>query len=74
MNPDTLLERGLVGRGSLVKILGRGELTAAVTVKAHACSASAREAIEAAGGTIELLPKPFGGSRPPARGNQHTNR
>ena len=30
--------------------------------------------ITAQGGTVEMLPLPFGGGRPPARGNQHTNR
>ena len=44
-------------------------------MKAHAFSKSAEAAITAAGGTIEFLPKPWGDSpRPPAQGNQHTNR
>lgn len=75
VNPETLLEVGLVGKNSLIKILGRGEVAKGVTVKAHAFSKSAEEAITAAGGTIEVLPKPWGDSpRPPAKGNQHTNR
>lgn len=48
-----------------VKLLGDGELTLKLTVKVHAVSASARTKIEAAGGTIELLPTtnpPSGGS------------
>ncbi|HZY36841.1 MAG TPA: 50S ribosomal protein L15 [Mucilaginibacter sp.] len=52
---DTLKEHGLVSRNDLVKILGRGELTAKVEVKAHAFSATAQKAIEAAGGTIVKL-------------------
>ena len=74
ITPEALRERGLIGKDSLVKILGRGELSSAVTVKAHGFSKSAEAAITAAGGTVEVLPKPFGGPRPPAKGNQHTNR
>ncbi len=75
VNPETLLEKGLVGKNSLVKILGRGDAPAGLTVKAHAFSKSAEEAISAAGGSMEVLPKPWGDApRPPAKGNQHTNR
>ncbi len=73
ISPETLLEKGLVGKGALVKILGRGELTGAVTVKAHAFSASAEAAITAAGGSVEKLPLPFK-VRPAAQGNALTNR
>ena len=73
VTPETLLAKGLVGKGSLVKILGRGELSGKVTVKAHAFSASAEEAITAAGGTVEKLPLPFK-VRPAAQGNALTNR
>lgn len=52
---DTLYDNGLVSRKDLVKILGNGELTAKITVKAHAFSQSAIEKIEAVGGTIEKL-------------------
>ncbi len=55
-------------------MLGRGELTRAVTVKAHAFSKAAEEAITAAGGSVERLPLPWGDRRPPAKGNQFTNR
>ena len=51
----TLKEHGLASRNDLVKILGRGELKAKVEVKAHAFSATAQKAIEAAGGTIVKL-------------------
>jgi len=74
VDPDELYARGLVSKGAMVKVLGRGEITSAVTVKAHAVSASAEAAITAAGGTVEILPPTFRGPRPPAKGNQHTNR
>jgi large subunit ribosomal protein L15 len=73
-NPETLVAAGLVSKGALVKVLGRGELHRAVRVEVHAVSASARAAIEASGGTVEILPPPFGNGRPPARGNALTNR
>jgi large subunit ribosomal protein L15 len=69
VGPDELYERGLVGKKSLVKVLGRGEIGRAVNVKAHAFSASAEAAITAAGGTVERLPLPWGEGRPPAKGN-----
>lgn len=52
---QTLIDNGLAARKSLVKILGRGELKAKLNVKAHAFSKSAKEAIEAQGGTAEIL-------------------
>ena len=70
-----LRDRGLASKKALVKVLGRGEISRAVTVRAHAFSKAAEDAIVAAGGSIEVLPKPWGDApRPPARGNQHTNR
>ena len=72
--PATLSAVGRVRKGALVKVLGRGEPHRAVRVQVHAVSRSARTAIEAAGGTIEILPMPFGHGRPPARGNALTNR
>jgi large subunit ribosomal protein L15 len=74
VNPQSLRSRGLVHKHGLVKVLGRGELTRAVTVKAHAFSKSAVEAIEAAGGSVEVIPLPWGDRRPPAKGNALTNR
>jgi len=73
VDPESLLERSLISKGNLVKVLGRGELNTAVTVKAHAFSKSAEEAITAAGGSIEKLPLPFS-VRPASSGNQHMNR
>jgi large subunit ribosomal protein L15 len=72
--PETLAAAGLVKKSALVKVLGRGELHRALRVRAHAVSATARGAIESAGGTVEILPPPFGNGRPPARGNALTNR
>jgi large subunit ribosomal protein L15 len=74
VSPETLYAKGLVSKGSLVKILGRGELTRKVTVKAHKFSKTAEAAITAAGGSIEILPPPFGNGRPPVKGNAHANR
>ena len=73
VTPETLLAQGLVGKGSLVKVLGRGELTRKVNVKAHAFSASAEAAIVAAGGTVEKIDLPFA-VRPAFHGSAHTNR
>jgi large subunit ribosomal protein L15 len=74
VSPETLRAAGLVHKHGLVKVLGRGELTRAVRVRAHAFSASAERSITAAGGTVEVLPPPFGHGRPPAKGNALTNR
>ena len=74
ITPEALHAKGLVRKGALVKILGRGEVSSALTVKAHKFSASAAEAVTAAGGTVETLPLPWGDRRPPAKGNQFTNR
>ncbi len=73
VSPETLLSKGLVGKHSLVKVLGRGQITRAVTVSAHAFSGSAEAAIVAAGGTVQKLPLPFA-VRPPASGNALMNR
>jgi large subunit ribosomal protein L15 len=74
IDPEVLHEHGLTHKGALIKILGRGEVTQALTVKAHGFSKSAEAAIVAAGGNIEVLPKPWGDRRPPAKGNHLTNR
>ncbi len=74
VTPATLHARGLVSKGALIKILGRGQLDGAVHVEAHAFSRSAEAAITAAGGTVVVLPKPWGDGRPPAKGNALTNR
>jgi large subunit ribosomal protein L15 len=74
ITPDTLRARGLVRKQGLVKVLGRGQIGRAVQVKAHAISKSAEQAVIAAGGSVEILPPPFGHGRPPAKGNALTNR
>ena len=74
VSPDTLRARGLVAKRGLVKVLGRGEITKPLRVSAHRFSASAVQAIEAAGGSVETLPLPWPTGRPPARGNALTNR
>ena len=74
VSPATLQGKGLAHKGALIKVLGRGELGRKVTVKAHAFSKSAEAAITAAGGTVEVLPKPWGDRRPPVQGNQFANR
>jgi large subunit ribosomal protein L15 len=55
VTPETLRAAGLAKRRHPVKVLGRGEIKKKLTVRAHAFSASAREKIEKAGGTIELI-------------------
>jgi len=74
VDPAVLHERGLTHKGALIKVLGRGEIHRAVRVKAHAFSKSAEAAMTAAGGTVEILPLPYGAGRPPVKGNQFTNR
>ncbi len=74
VDPGVLHGHGLTHKGALVKVLGRGELTRKVNVRAHAISKSAEAAVKAAGGTVELLPLPWGDRRPPAKGNHLANR
>ena len=52
---ETFIAAGLVSKGELVKVLGNGEITAAVTVKADAFSKSAIEKIEKAGGKATVI-------------------
>jgi large subunit ribosomal protein L15 len=56
VTPDSLREAGLATRRSVpVKVLGSGELSKSLTVHAHGFSKTAREKIEAAGGTCQLI-------------------
>ena len=55
VTPEDLAARGAVRPGELVKVLGQGETQAALRVTAHAFSASARDKITAAGGTVTEL-------------------
>lgn len=52
---DLLRKTNFIKKRDLVKIMGRGELTAPVTVEVHAVTAAARAAIEAKGGTITIV-------------------
>jgi large subunit ribosomal protein L15 len=59
VDPEKLVEAGLVrGAFDRVKVLGEGKLEKALTVRAHAFSASAKTQIEQAGGTAEVIPEP----------------
>ncbi|MCB1247264.1 MAG: 50S ribosomal protein L15 [Acidimicrobiia bacterium] len=55
VTPDTIREAGLVNQRGLIKVLGQGDIDVALTVKAHAFSASAAEKIQSAGGSIEVI-------------------
>ncbi|HEY5053231.1 MAG TPA: 50S ribosomal protein L15 [Solirubrobacterales bacterium] len=55
VTPETLKAKGLAKRSDPVKILARGEISKKLTVRAHGFSATAKEKIEAAGGTCETL-------------------
>jgi len=59
VTPELLMEIGMINKleAKGLKILGDGDLTTALTVKAHAFSNSAKEKIEAAGGTAEVIGK-----------------
>jgi len=78
VTPEVLHGKGIVRKDAFVKVLARGELSGKVDVHAHAVSKTAREAIEAAGGTVTLIELPFRAEgkagRPAAKGNQFTNR
>lgn len=57
VSPEDFVAKGFIGKNETgaVKVLGKGKLSKALTVKAHRFSASAKEAIEKAGGKVELL-------------------
>jgi large subunit ribosomal protein L15 len=68
VTPESLKAKRLIRSIRIdVKVLGVGELTKALTVHAHGVSASAREKIEAAGGTVVLLREPKVKKRPKAK-------
>jgi large subunit ribosomal protein L15 len=73
VTPEILMAKGVAHKGTLVKVLGRGEISIAVKVSAHGVSKAAEKAIVAAGGSVTILPLPHK-IRPPAKGNQFTNR
>jgi large subunit ribosomal protein L15 len=55
ITPELLRERGLVGRAGRIKVLARGDISKALTVRAHKFSGKAAEKIAAAGGRAETL-------------------
>ncbi len=55
IDPEVLYTNGLIAKNDKLKVLGRGELKGAIEIKAHAFSASARTAIENAGGKAEVI-------------------
>jgi large subunit ribosomal protein L15 len=55
ITPELLTTEGVVSRGRRVKVLGRGDIDKALTVRAHKFSGTAAEKIAAAGGTAEVL-------------------
>jgi large subunit ribosomal protein L15 len=55
VTPEILTEAGAVRKGELVKVLGNGDLNVALRVSAHKVSESAKQKIEAAGGSVTLL-------------------
>jgi large subunit ribosomal protein L15 len=59
VTPEALLDKGLIRSTRVdVKLLGQGELTKTLSIAVHAASASAREKVEAAGGSLTLLREP----------------
>jgi large subunit ribosomal protein L15 len=59
ITPESLVEAGVIKNTKVdVKVLGNGEVTKKLTVRVHAISATAREKIEQAGGTVDLLRQP----------------
>jgi len=52
---NDLIQHGLASKKEMIKILGRGEISSAITVRVHAFSATAKSAIESAGGKAELI-------------------
>ncbi len=58
VDAEALIEAGLVRPGQEVKVLGTGDLRHKLTVEAHAFSSSARQAIEARGGSVKVLGEP----------------
>jgi large subunit ribosomal protein L15 len=55
ISPENLYINGLLSQTDLIKILGNGELKSKVTFKVNAISAKARTAVEAVGGTVEIV-------------------
>jgi len=59
VTPESLVEKGLIKNTKTdIKLLANGEVSKKLTIRVHAISAAAREKIEAAGGSVELLREP----------------
>jgi large subunit ribosomal protein L15 len=56
VTPEVLAQAHLIDPGKPVVLLGRGQMQAALTVKVHRVSRSARAKLEKAGGSVEILP------------------
>ncbi len=63
VTPDTLAAKGLIEPNARVKLLGNGDITTKLEVHAHRASATARQKIEAAGGTVVLIDAIDAGTR-----------
>ncbi len=78
ITPEVLHAHGIVRKDAFVKILARGDISIKLDVHAHGVSKAAESAITSAGGTVTLIQLPFKAEgkagRPPAKGNQFTNR
>jgi large subunit ribosomal protein L15 len=73
ITPELLAERGLIRNTRIdVKLLGQGDLTKKLSITVHAASASAREKVEAVGGTLTLLREPK--ERKPKRSERRPRR
>ncbi|MCS6917367.1 MAG: 50S ribosomal protein L15 [Chitinophagales bacterium] len=55
IDPEALMRLGVVRKDAAVKVLAKGELKRPLTIRVHAVSEAARKAVEAAGGTVELV-------------------
>ena len=55
LNPDFFIKHGLANKNQKIKILGRGTLESALTIQAHAFTATAKTAIESKGGKAEQI-------------------
>jgi large subunit ribosomal protein L15 len=55
VSPESLYVTGLLNRTDLIKILGKGEIKSKLTFRVNAVSESAKKAIEASGGTLEIV-------------------
>ena len=75
---DGLVAAGLVRKGSFVKVIAHGEVSTKIALSVHAVSAAAKAAIEAAGGSVTIIPLPHNeegkAGRPAVQGNQFANR